>query len=866
MLPDETMLDCPLCLTDFKQWNNGRKQLHLNACCEQAVATCLVCPACHKSFCGQPSRAHLKQCASRLNMQLIDLMTLSEVRPQPRFHSTEMKHYIPAVLTGKDGNVDEDLHTAFALSLSTSDEDKRRRSEAELARKLRPADFGPPSHLLLTEAQRQAIFSDRLANILLQIRKPILSKDYSTKIALHTSRKFGPPTLWPLASGDPRIEDSMSIGVRPADEAKIINLYYVQSLVPPLSPAKSTWGENLLSLSQIPGRSTTSEKDSFPSDSVDRVSMDSVKPNLNESRGFVPEDFNQAPLTPIKLPCCRNNCFTSMVGKTLCSDATLVLKDGKCVPVHRFVFASWGILDVVFPVDSNSASVFEVSYDELLRLLFVLYSGDENSLDEQWRSLSENSLRLLTRWGLNVRAVVSVSEFDQDVEVNVSLVCKDSPKQRAAFDGSPVLRTEEPLSHCSPMDSPQTPLISNPVPCDVAPQFSRDLFSSICDTSTEKTDIFDVQDRGSCWLERVSDIPSTSPGKSSHGASKESIFDVDSTPCPLLKRLRLSADEPVLAETSFPFPLNSTFDQLVAHSSIGPSSSSPSSAMGSTTDKTQCLASPTPQSIRHSVTTENVATWKTPLSQVDRSSHSDSPITPLPNYFGMMTPELKRALSAYGVRPLPRKRAVTLLTEIYNQLHQYAPHPIEPPLIPQRNSFVPLTEQNLNQNTQDVMDKLSSTKPSCHDRVQNPPKSRGLNRTKPKLTVSLETSSGNIPHESPETLPLKHNHSGVICPFEVDDVDEPRTMEEAGQEELKAAILNYIRANEELYLNVLTYTPIDFDSLHQTLKSTGLHIAARKLMDILDEQCVTFTLRNRSRKAAAKPRSTRVISSKKRPH
>ncbi|KAA3679914.1 uncharacterized protein DEA37_0000764 [Paragonimus westermani] len=84
--------------------------------------------------------------------------------------------------------------------------------------------------------------------------------------------------------------------------------------------------------------------------------------------------------------------------------------------------------------------------------------------------------------------------------------------------------------------------------------------------------------------------------------------------------------------------------------------------------------------------------------------------------------------------------------------------------------------------------------------------------------------------------------------------------------DLKAAVLNYIRANGDLYLNVLTYTPIDFDSLHQTLKDGGLHIAARKLMDILDEQCVTFTLRNRPRKATAKPRSTRVINSKKRPH
>ncbi|KAA3679912.1 uncharacterized protein DEA37_0000762 [Paragonimus westermani] len=413
-----------------------------------------------------------------------------------------------------------------------------------------------------------------------------------------------------------------------------------------------------------------------------------AQPNLNEFRGSGLGDSTEASLTPVKLSCYRSNCFTSMVGKTLCSDATLVLEDGKCVPVHRFVFASWGVLDAVFPVrflsssriftvheknlhfsvhhlslislpircfllkfssligfqiaqaDSNSVSVFEVSYDELLRLLFVLYNGDKNNLDQQWGSLSESSLRLLTRWGLNVRAVVNVSEFGRDEEGNLTLVRKDSPKQRAAFVGSPVLRTDDPLSHCSPVDFPQTPLISNSVPCDFAPQFSRDLFSSICDTPTEKTDT-DVQDQDSSWVEHVPDLPSISLFKSNHGTSKESIFDEDCTPCPLIKRLRLSADEPAPAETSFPPLPNPSLDHLLAHSSIEPSVAGPSIAMGSTMDEPLRLAPTTPGSIRNNVTIEDVATWKTPLNQADRSSHSDSPITPLPNYVRMMTPELK---------------------------------------------------------------------------------------------------------------------------------------------------------------------------------------------------------------------------------
>lgn len=48
---------------------------------------------------------------------------------------------------------------------------------------------------------------------------------------------------------------------------------------------------------------------------------------------------------------------------------------------------------------------------------------------------------------------------------------------------------------------------------------------------------------------------------------------------------------------------------------------------------------------------------------------SDSPVTPLPDYKKMMTPEIKQALRSIGVKALPRKKAIALLSHVYDETH-----------------------------------------------------------------------------------------------------------------------------------------------------------------------------------------------------
>jgi len=75
----------------------------------------------------------------------------------------------------------------------------------------------------------------------------------------------------------------------------------------------------------------------------------------------------------------------------------------------------------------------------------------------------------------------------------------------------------------------------------------------------------------------------------------------------------------------------------------------------------------------------------------------------------------------------------------------------------------------------------------------------------------------------------------------------PKNLDEA---ELRQYVCRFLRADQELYLSVLNYVPLDLDSFHARLQAS---LAPRRannklLMKVLDEFCVTFTMKNCSTK------------------
>lgn len=59
------------------------------------------------------------------------------------------------------------------------------------------------------------------------------------------------------------------------------------------------------------------------------------------------------------------------------------------------------------------------------------------------------------------------------------------------------------------------------------------------------------------------------------------------------------------------------------------------------------------------------------LSSVRDQERPNVEITPMPNYQGMNTPNLKVELKKYGIKALPKRQAILKLTEIYEYTHRH---------------------------------------------------------------------------------------------------------------------------------------------------------------------------------------------------
>ncbi|CAH8858300.1 unnamed protein product [Trichobilharzia szidati] len=426
--PDEE--NCRICNISMKNWNVERRKLHKNSCCETAMMYCHRCPACHKEIESRVSRTHLKRCASRLKMDLFNFMALS--CQDQRFIRPE----------------NEDIHTACALSLSMEEEVKRRKSEAILGEKILPTDLGPPEHLLLSREKRENIFAQKLESILLEV-KQIDKQSIKRNSSKHSHRKMR-SNLWRLASTELNLNDD------------IRQLYYVNQLVPPLSPKIGNLGSEIISMSQIPGRvsihathkcesnadddisndntneceniitcvkDVKKEDEQISSDGCNNKSLDEPKQctkeysvsldNLSSDNNKKDERISSSGCNNISLeskPCTiehsvisdnlssvnsktNSRLFLSMVANELCSDMCLILDNGDILPAHKFIFAAWN-LNVNY-LQSDILQIHNVTKSELIDLLNILYSGDQSNLNvEYFSQASEGIKTILTNWGL----------------------------------------------------------------------------------------------------------------------------------------------------------------------------------------------------------------------------------------------------------------------------------------------------------------------------------------------------------------------------------------------------------------------------------------------------------------------------------
>ncbi|NXK65609.1 SLX4 endonuclease, partial [Sylvietta virens] len=207
-----------------------------------------------------------------------------------------------------------------------------------------------------------------------------------------------------------------------------------------------------------------------------------------------------------------------------------------------------------------------------------------------------------------------------------------------------------------------------------------------------------------------------------------------------------------------------------------------------------------------------------------------TPVTPMPAYSIMETPQLKKELSRFGVRALPKRQMVLKLKEIFQYTHQDGDSDFE--------DGIPYSQP------------LPQKSPAKRQRQLK------AGRAQERPSVSLATDGEELP-ASQESAGSSVDGSDIsfgsqssfvngfeTCAFASEEEEEefPASQAAAREEEKLEAVRCYIRSNTALYNRILFYEPIELADLHAELKQNGIKISKAKLLDFLDSQCITSTM------------------------
>uniref|UniRef100_A0AAZ3NPC2 Structure-specific endonuclease subunit SLX4 n=1 Tax=Oncorhynchus tshawytscha TaxID=74940 RepID=A0AAZ3NPC2_ONCTS len=204
------------------------------------------------------------------------------------------------------------------------------------------------------------------------------------------------------------------------------------------------------------------------------------------------------------------------------------------------------------------------------------------------------------------------------------------------------------------------------------------------------------------------------------------------------------------------------------------------------------------------------------------------PITPMPSYSDMDTPDLKNKLNRFGVRPLPKRQMILKLKEIHQYTHQVVSSESEdeaPSLGRPRAVGPPPTTE-------------PTRKPvSCAQ-------AGGFKEPGGKAapTVSLVKLPGDEEDMDNIDTSLFSRSNPEQCLSDDSDNDNITASQSASKLQDKlVAVRRFIQSDPDLYGQILHYQPLVLSDLQARLKAAGIQLGAAKLLDYLDSQCITFT-------------------------
>ncbi|NXT88859.1 SLX4 endonuclease, partial [Anhinga rufa] len=209
-----------------------------------------------------------------------------------------------------------------------------------------------------------------------------------------------------------------------------------------------------------------------------------------------------------------------------------------------------------------------------------------------------------------------------------------------------------------------------------------------------------------------------------------------------------------------------------------------------------------------------------------------TPMTPMPAYSIMETPQLKKELRRFGVRALPKRQMVLKLKEIFQYTHQDVDSDFADEI---PSSQPPLQKAPAKHSRQSKADGAAGGKQRW---------SLAADGEEPTLSTSQESDISSVDGSDISFGSQSSFVNGFeACAFASEEEEEelPASQAAAREEDKLEAVRCYIRSNTALYHKILFYEPIELAELHAELKQNGIKISKAKLLDFLDAHCITFT-------------------------
>ncbi|KAL7834018.1 hypothetical protein AOLI_G00289780 [Acnodon oligacanthus] len=228
---------------------------------------------------------------------------------------------------------------------------------------------------------------------------------------------------------------------------------------------------------------------------------------------------------------------------------------------------------------------------------------------------------------------------------------------------------------------------------------------------------------------------------------------------------------------------------------------------------------------------KRVAQLKTPVARKKKNQVPLVPITPMPGFSDMDTPELKKRLDRFGVRPLPKKQMVLKLKEIHQYTHQLMTSESE-----EETSPVSRHRAGRSQMASTLQPALLSFKHPTAPPPVSPRKLQFGSEDHDVLPASQDSNTSSTA-ESERSNP-------ELCDSDDDGSDsEGITASQAAvlEKDKLLAVRSFIQSDPVLYGHVLQYQPLSLSELKARLRTAGIRLGTAKLLDFLDSQCITFT-------------------------